>query len=67
MIKNIHGNGKYMQISGGYPPNTYAGSVSYTGPALRVGDVRFNSSTQNFEVCDGSNWVTLQASYAGIG
>ena len=67
MIKNIVNNGKYMQVSGGSAPNTYIGSVGYSGTSLRVGDVRFNPSNQNFEVCDGTNWITLQTSYAGIG
>ena len=65
MIKSIHSDGKYMQVLGGTPPNTYTGPVGNLGGV--VGDVRFNPSSQNFEVYDGTTWVTLQNSYASIG
>lgn len=67
MIKNIHSNGKYIQVHGGAAPSTYAGSVGYNGPSLRVGDIRFNSSIQGFEVSDGSSWIPIQAGIAGVG
>jgi len=65
MIKSIHSDGKYMQVLGGTPPNTYTGSVGNLCGV--VGNVRFNSSSQTFEVYDGTTWVTLQNSYASIG
>jgi len=66
MIKNIYSTGKYIQVLGGAAPNTYAGSLDHNDPPLRIGDVRFNSSGQNFEVCNGTSWIPFQTGVAGV-
>ena len=63
MIKNITASGRYVQISGGNA-NTYVNG--YTG-AQGVGNIRFNTSSQNMEVFDGSSWITLNMDHASIG
>jgi len=51
-----------MQVSGG-SPSTYTNS--YMG-AQGVGNLRYNTSSQQLEVYDGTNWVILNTSYADI-
>lgn len=63
MIKDIHISGRYMQVNGG-SSSTY---VNGYGGALGVGNMRYNTSTQNMEVFDGSNWITLSMGYPSIG
>lgn len=62
MIKNISGGGKYLSVSGG-AGSTYVNN--YSG-AQGVGNMRYNTSTQNIEVYDGANWVQIQSGYATI-
>jgi hypothetical protein len=62
MIKNISGGGKYLSVSGG-AGSTYVNN--YSG-AQGVGNMRYNTSTQNIEVYDGANWVQMQSGYATI-
>lgn len=62
MIKNISGGGKYLSVSGG-AGSTYVNN--YSG-AQGVGNMRYNTSTQNIEVYDGTNWVQMQSGYATI-
>lgn len=63
MIKNITPIGRYITVSGGNS-NTYVNG--YSG-AQGVGNMRFNTSTQNMEVFDGNSWVTLNMDYASVG
>ncbi len=64
MIKTVNGSGRYMMVNGGMPSTTYMNTMSgYMG----VGDVRFNSNTQNLEVYDGQMWRELNTSHASIG
>jgi hypothetical protein len=63
MIKNITPIGRYITVSGGNS-STYVNG--YSG-AQGVGNMRFNTSTQNMEVFDGSNWITLNMDHAGVG
>jgi hypothetical protein len=63
MIKNITPIGRYITVSGGNS-NTYVNG--YSG-AQGVGNMRFNTSTQNMEVFDGNSWMTLNMDYAGVG
>jgi hypothetical protein len=44
--------------------NGYSGG--YNG-AQGVGNMRYNTSNQNMEVFDGSNWVILNMYYASVG
>jgi hypothetical protein len=62
MIKSIYANGPFLTISGGMPSSTYIGHN--TGPG--VGNMRYNPSSQNMEVFDGSTWVTVQSSSAHV-
>jgi hypothetical protein len=63
MLKNIVSSGRYIQVSGG-GASTYVNG--YSG-AQGVGNMRFNTSNQNMEVFDGSNWITLNMDYASVG
>ena len=63
MIKNITASGRYVQVSGG-TSGTYVNG--YSG-AQGLGNMRFNTSTQNMEVFDGSSWITLNMDHASIG
>jgi hypothetical protein len=62
MIRTING-GRYMVVNGGMPATTYVNS--YTG-AMCLGDMRFNTSTQNIEVYDGNSWIQLNMSHAQV-
>lgn len=62
MIKNITGGGKYMTVTGG-AASTYVNN--YSG-AQGVGNMRFNTSTQNIEIYDGNGWVPMASGYATI-
>ena len=63
MIKNITPIGRYITVSGG-TSGTYVNG--YSG-AQGLGNMRFNTSTQNMEVFDGSSWITLNMDYASVG
>jgi len=63
MIKNITPIGRYITVSGGNS-STYVNG--YSG-AQGVGNMRFNTSTQNMEVIDGNSWITLNMDYASVG
>lgn len=63
MIKNITSSGRYVQVTGGNA-STYVNS--YSG-SQGVGNMRYNTSTQNMEVFDGNNWVMLNMDYASVG
>lgn len=65
MIKNIT-TGTGLQVSNNYSswPSFY-NTVSGTGNSL-LGQVRYNGSSQNLEVYDGTNWLTMTGSYPTI-
>ena len=63
MIKNITASGKYVQISGG-AGSSYIGSNS---GAQGVGNMRYNTTTQNIEIYDGFNWVVMNTGYPSVG
>jgi hypothetical protein len=53
-----------MMVNGGTPATTYITS----GPGyMNVGDLRFNTNTQNLEVYDGQIWRELNTSHASVG
>ncbi len=56
------GGGRYLTVStsGG---STYVNN--YSG-AQGVGNIRYNTSNQNMEVYDGSNWVQLSPGYSTV-
>ncbi len=65
MIKGIN-TGTGVQVSGGYTtwPSFYH-NASSTGNTL-VGQVRYNGSSQNLEVYDGTSWLMMASSYPTI-
>ncbi len=56
-------SGRYVQVSGG-SASTYVNG--YSG-SQGVGNMRYNTTSQNMEVFDGNNWVTLNMGYAQVG
>jgi predicted dehydrogenase len=63
MIKHIHARGRYMQVmggSGGTYVNNYSGGQG-------IGNMRYNTSTQQMEVYDGNNWVHMNMPDATVG
>ena len=63
MLKGLSSSGKYMYVHGGNA-STY---VNHSPGMLGIGNVRFNTNNQNFEVYDGNNWVTISMDYAQVG
>lgn len=65
MIKGLN-TGTGVQVSGGYVtwPQFY-NSPSSSGNTL-VGQVRYNGSSQNFEVYDGTSWMMMASSYPTV-
>ena len=65
MIKGIT-VGSGIQINNNYVswPSFY-NSVGSSGNSL-VGQMRYNGSSQNIEVYDGSTWLTMSSSYPTI-
>jgi hypothetical protein len=63
MIKSITPSGRYITVSGSNA-NTYVNG--YSG-AQGVGNMRYNTSTQNMEVFDGNSWMTLSMDYTSVG
>lgn len=63
MIKNVIGQGKYINVSGGAVTN-YVNN--YTG-AQSLGNMRFNTVNQGIEVYDGNGWITLQMGHVNVG
>ena len=64
MIKNITPIGRYITVSGGFA--SAAGISGYSG-LQGVGNMRYNTSTQNIEVFDGNAWMQLSMSSSSIG
>jgi hypothetical protein len=63
MIKNIHSSGRYIQVTGGNA-STY---VNGNSGAQGVGNMRYNTSSQQMEVYDGSNWIMINMDHASVG
>lgn len=64
MIKTVNSSGRYVMVTGGYPVTTY---INNSMGAQGVGNVRYNSASQNFEVYDGFNWIMLSSGFASVG
>jgi len=62
MIKGISG-GRYLNVQNGQPTSNY---VNHFPGALNVGQIRFNTTSQNMEVFDGNNWMQLAMNYATV-
>ena len=64
MLKTINGSGRYIMVNGGFPANTY---INTSSGFMNVGDVRYNSQMQRFEVYDGQMWLEINSSHASVG
>ena len=60
MIKGITG-GKFIQVSGGSPSNTYI-----SPGAVGSGQMRYNGNMNCIEVNDGNSWIRMDMSYAQV-
>jgi len=56
-------SGRYVQVSGG-SSSTYVNG--YSG-LQGVGNMRYNTTSQNMEVFDGNNWIQLNMGIASVG
>jgi hypothetical protein len=63
MIKSISSSGRYIQAIGGSAGTNY---INHYVGAQGVGNMRFNTGTQNIEIYDGSNWVQMAGSHATV-
>ena len=64
MIKTVNGSGRYIMVNGGFPSNTY---INTSSGFMNVGDVRYNTQMQRFEVYDGQMWLEINSSHASVG
>lgn len=60
MIKNITGTGG-ITVAGSYPSYPYINMNN-----VSAGMVRYNGNSQNFEIYDGSTWMTLSSGAATV-
>jgi hypothetical protein len=63
MIKSISATGRFLQVQGGQASSTYINSFS---GAQGIGNMRYNTSTQQMEVFDGNNWQMLATTHATV-
>lgn len=63
MIKGINTASQYITVQGGQPASTYVNNYS---AGQGVGNMRYNTTSQNIEVYDGNNWITLGMNYATV-
>jgi hypothetical protein len=62
MINGITVTGKYMVANGGYSSSPYINMSNAS-----AGMVRYNGSTNNLEIYDGSTWYTMSSTVASVG
>ena len=62
MIKQIHSNGRFLDVSGGSSPGVYVSPNS-----VGSGHLRWNSNANEIEVNDGVTWRTLGSNSTFIG
>ena len=63
MISNVMPSGRYVQVSGGSTSTYINGYSGLQG----VGNMRYNTSSQNMEVFDGNNWIMLNMGSVSVG
>ena len=63
MIKSISSTGRYFHTSGGGGTNYIN---NYSG-AQGLGNMRFNTASQQIEIYDGSSWIQLATGHATVG
>jgi len=61
MIKSIQGS-RYVQVTGWHSPSPYINSSQQS-----AGILRYNTSSQNVEVYDGSSWQQLGGGCVSVG
>jgi hypothetical protein len=62
MIKNIISTGPFVQVHGG---SDYSPYVNMSNAS--AGMIRWNGNTSNFEVYDGSTWMSMSSTVATVG
>ena len=62
MIKGITSNSSWLTVQNGSTSNYIN---NYSG-AQGVGNMRYNTTSQNMEVFDGNNWMQLNMAYASV-
>lgn len=62
MINTITG-GRYITVQNGSGASNY---VNHFPGALNVGQMRYNTTSQNIEVYDGNNWMPLSMNHAQV-
>lgn len=63
MIKTIVPSGRYIQVTN-TTSSTYVNG--YNG-LQGVGNMRYNTSSQNMEVFDGNNWIMINMAIPSVG
>ena len=64
MIKSITSLGKYMGVMNAQAPSMY---MNHHVGLQGIGNVRYNTVTNTFEVFDGNMWMQLSTANAQIG
>jgi hypothetical protein len=64
MIKSINATGKYSMAMNAQAPHMYMNH--HTG-LQGIGNVRYNTVTNQFEVFDGNMWMQLSMAHAQVG
>jgi hypothetical protein len=62
MIKTISGAGKYI-VTYGHGAHT---SINVNSGGMGIGQLRFNSLTQNTEIYDGYSWIPMQTDSVSV-
>jgi hypothetical protein len=63
MIEQVFQSGRYIMVSNGGSSHTYVNNSGYMG----VGQLQYNTNTQQFEVYNGISWQKLNTSTAHVG
>jgi len=63
MIKSIESSGKYVVVYQSTTGSNYVNNSNYMG----VGDLRFNTNTQQLELYNGQNWQPFNINVPRIG
>ena len=63
MIKGINSSSRHITVSGGSVSGPYINN--YSGQSM-VGQLRYNNSTSNLEVYNGTTWISMPAAYPSI-
>ena len=63
MIEQVFQSGRYVMVSNGGSSHNYVNNSGYMG----VGQLQYNTNTQQFEVYNGISWQKLNTSTAHVG